>query len=262
MMNALRIAATGMQAQQENVDVLSNNIANISTTGYKAQRVGFTDLMYQNEIAVGAITSDTGTMAPTGAQVGMGVSVGSIYRILTNGNVEQTGNTYDMAINGSGYFQVQLPDGTIAYTRDGSFTTDQNGQIVTKDGYALIPNITIPQGASDIQISSTGVVSAKLNGSSTTTQLGQMTVTNFINPGGLEAIGNNQFLETDTSGTPIQNTPGQSGSGTILQTYLEGSNVDPIQEVTRLITAQRSYELNSRVITTADQMLSAVNQIQ
>lgn len=262
MMNALRIAATGMQAQQTNVDVLSNNIANIATTGFKRQRMAFNDLLYQNSIAVGAVTSDTGTLAPTGAQVGLGVSVGSVYRVLTQGNVEQTGNPLDMAIQGQGYFQVILPDGRTAYTRDGSFNMDNSGNLVTKEGYLVEPNIVIPADARDLTVSEAGVVSAKLGTDPNASEIGQLTLATFINPGGLEAMGGNYLLETETSGTPVLVNPTEDGGGSILHQYLETSNVDPIQEITKLITAQRSYELNSRVISTADEMLSSVNQIR
>lgn len=260
MFNSLRIAATGMQAQQQNVDVLSNNIANLNTAAYKRSRAAFTDLMYENKIGVGAITSGAGTMSPTGAQIGLGVNLGSVYRIMGQGNVQQTGNVLDLAIQGRGFFQVQLPDGTTAYTRDGSFKTDNQGNITTKDGYLVQPNFVIPEDARELTISELGIVSVKVDDD--VIELGQMTLTTFINEAGLEAIGNNFYLETEVSGAPTEVNPSEDGSGRLLQTYLEGSNVDPIQEITQLITAQRAYELNSRVISTTDEMLAAVNQIR
>jgi len=260
MFNSLRIAATGMQAQQQNVDVLSNNIANLNTAAFKRNRAAFTDLMYQNEIAVGAITSANGTMSPTGAQIGMGVSLGSVYRIMNQGAVQQTSNVLDIAIQGRGFFQVQLPDGRIAYTRDGSFKTDSDGNIVNKDGYLVQPNFVIPDDARELTISDLGIVSVRIDDD--IVELGQMTLTTFVNEAGLEAIGDNFYLETEVSGAPIEVNPSEEGSGTLLQGFLEGSNVDPIQEITQLITAQRAYELNSRVISTTDEMLSAINQIR
>lgn len=260
MMTALRIAATGMQAQQMNVDVLSNNISNVNTTAYKRQKAAFTDLMYQSNIGVGALTSATGSQAPTGAQVGLGVNIGSVYRINTQGNVNETGNGLDIAIQGRGYFRVQLPDGRTAYTRDGSFQVNQDGQIVNKDGYLLDPNITVPPDATQLTISDRGIVSAKIN--EVITQLGEITLSMFVNEAGLENIGDNLALETQVSGAPTDTAPTENGSGGLLQYYLEGSNVDPIEAVTSLITAQRAYELNSRVIATADEMLNAVNQIR
>ena len=260
MMNSLRIAATGMNSQQTNVDVLSNNIANINTTAFKRSRAAFTDLMYQNKVAVGALTSAQGSIAPTGAQIGMGAKLGSVYDIMTQGAVQETGNPLDIAIQGRGFFQIAMPDGEIAYTRDGAFGMDQDGNLVTKEGYEVEPNINIPEDATDLTITERGIVSARIEDE--IVELGELTTVMFTNEGGLENIGGNYYLETESSGTPVEVIPSEEGSGGLLQNYLEGSNVDPIQEITQLITAQRSYELNSRVISAADEMLSAINQIR
>lgn len=259
MIQALRIAATGMTAQQTNVDVLSNNIANLNTTAYKEQVAGFNDLMYQSKIGVGAITSSAGTVAPTGAQMGLGVDIGSVYRIMTQGPVNETQNTFDMAIQGRGFFKVTDPNGGTLYTRDGSFQVDSSGQIVTKEGYALDPSITVSSDAVDVTISETGVVTGNISG--TTTTFGTITLAMFVNEGGLKNEGSNYYTETVASGSVQDVTAGLDGSGTILQGFLEQSNVDSIKAVTDLITAQRAYEFNSRVISTADEMLSALNQI-
>lgn len=260
MMSALKIAATGMQAQQLNVDVLSNNIANLNTTGFKRQRAAFVDLVYQNRIAVGATTAATGEIAPTGAQVGLGVDVGSVFGVFTQGNVQSTRAPFDMAIQGNGFFKITLPDGTTAYTRDGTFTLNENGEIVNPQGFALDPGITVPTAAEDFTISETGVVTVQVD--DVTTELGQITLAMFINPTGLENIGNNLYLESEASGPAADVNPTEDGSGNILQGFLETSNVDPVESITSLITAQRAYELNSRVISAADEMLSAANQIR
>lgn len=260
MMQSLRIAATGMHAQQTNVDVLSNNIANINTTAYKQQQAAFSDLMYQNQRAVGAITSNSGTIAPTGLQVGLGVTVDSVYKLMTQGNLSNTGNTFDMAVSGRGFFRISMPDGTTAYTRDGSFQLNQDGQIVNKDGYALDPSISVPTNAVDFTVTESGVVSAKVNG--VVTQLGNITLSMFTNEAGLENLGNNLYAETEASGAPTDAEPGQTGSGTVKQGYLESSNVDAIASVTNLITAQRAYEMNSKVISAADEMLSTLTQLR
>jgi flagellar basal-body rod protein FlgG len=260
MMSALRTAATGMHAQQTNVDVLSNNIANLNTTAFKRQKAAFRDLVYQTPIGVGAITSNNNTAAPTGAQIGLGTNIGAVYKIMDQGNLTSTNNAFDLGIQGRGYFRIALPDGTNAYTRDGSFNVDNTGTIVTKEGYPLEPNIVIPEDALNITISALGVVSAKVN--EQTVNLGQIQLTMFINEAGLENMGGNYYKETDVSGVGIANDPNENGTGTILQGFLESSNVDPITAVTDLITAQRAYELNSRVISTADEMLNAVNQMR
>ena len=260
MANALRIAATGMNAQQKNVDILANNIANISTTAFKRSEAAFTDLMYRNEIAAGAITTAEGSMAPTGAQIGLGTKLGSTYRVLTQGPVEETNDPFSMAIQGRGFFEVTLPNGDTAFTRDGNFGLDEDGSIVTKEGFELEPNIVIPTDATNVTITPRGIVNATID--QDVVELGQIDLVMFQNPAGLEALGENLLRETEVSGAPIIVTPDEDGAGTVLQGFIERSNVDPVQEITRLITAQRSYELNSRVISTSDEMLSAINQIR
>lgn len=259
MITALRTAATGMHAQQTNVDVISNNLANVNTTGFKSSRVSFNDLVYQNQAVAGAESSSSGTVLPTGAQVGLGVRVNSVYKIHTQGNMLNTSSPFDMAIQGEGFFQINTPSGETAYTRDGSFQLDSNGNFVNSLGYQLTPTIAVPQGATDLNISNTGIVTAKVNGVST--NIGQITIASFTNPAGLEAKGDNLFLETDASGPSTIGNPADSGYGTILQGFLEASNVDSVSSVTDLITAQRAYELNSKVITTADQMMERVSQL-
>jgi flagellar basal-body rod protein FlgG len=260
MMQSLRIAATGMHAQQLNVDVLSNNIANLNTTAFKQQNAAFTDLVYQNRIGVGAITSAAGTLAPTGLQIGLGVSVGSTYKNMTQGSLTNTGNAFDLAVSGRGFFRVTMPDGTTAYTRDGSFQIDQNGQMVSKEGYAFDPNITVPANSTDFTVTANGIVTVKVD--NVTTQLGTITLSMFTNEAGLENMGQNLYRETEASGTATDATPAEAGAGTISQNFLESSNVDAIESITRLITAQRAYELNSRVISTADEMLQTLSQLR
>lgn len=258
-MNALKIGATGMLAQQSNVDVLANNIANINTTAFKRQRVAFQDLLYMNETTPGATTSSADTQAASGVQYGLGVNVGSVYRNFTQGAVTRTDAPMDMSIQGRGFFNVTMPDGSTAYTRDGAFQIDKNGNMVTGQGFALDPAITLPADAVDLNIASDGTVSAKLD--ENIVELGQITTTMFINESGLEAIGDNLYKETAASGAPSSVIAGEDGSGGLLQKHLEGSNVDAIEGITDLITAQRAYELNSKIITTADEMMSAANQI-
>ena len=261
-MMALRTAATGMAAQQLNVEVISNNIANMNTVGYKKQRAEFEDLLYNTIERAGSQSSDTGTLVPTGIQIGAGVKAGSVYRITTQGVPTQTGNNLDIAINGTGYFQVQLPSGETAYTRAGNFSTNASGQLVTEDGYTVLPQITIPQGATDITISPSGQVQVAIAGATTTTQVGQIQLASFFNEAGLEATGNNLFLETGGSGPPTIGNPNANGMGQLLQGYTEASNVDPVTEISALIVAQRAYEMNSKVISTADQMLQTNNQMK
>lgn len=259
MMQALRIAATGMHAQQLNVDVLSNNIANLNTTGYKQNVAAFEDLLYLNKIGVGAITSSSGTIAPTGLQIGLGVQTGSVYKIMEQGTLLVTGNQFDMAVSGRGFFRVNMPDGSTAYTRDGSFQINQDGQLVTKEGYTIDPAITVPPTATDFTVTDSGVVSCKVD--NVITELGTITVSMFTNEAGLQNIGDNKYVETEASGTATDTNPGEGGAGTLAQGRLEQSNVDSIESITRLITAQRAYELNSRVIATADEMLQTLNQV-
>ncbi len=261
-MRALAIASTGMSAQQLNVEVISNNIANASTTGFKSSRVEFQDLLYQNMRTVGSASSDSNTIVPSGLQVGLGVMPAATYRINTQGNLSSTGNTLDMAINGRGFFQVQMPDGTTSYTRSGALQLNASGQIVTADGYTVIPSITVPTTATAVTVNASGQVIATIAGQTATQTLGQLQLANFINPVGLESIGNNLLKQTDASGSPTTANPGTSGFGTMVQGSLETSNVDIVTEVTNLITAQRAYEMNSKVINTADQMLTTANQMK
>jgi len=261
-MRALSIGATGMEAQQLNVEVISNNIANLSTTGFKRSRAEFQDLLYQNMRSVGSASSDTGTILPSGLQVGLGVKPAATYRINEQGNLTVTNNPLDIAVNGRGYFQVQLPDGTTAYTRAGSLQLNASGQFVTPDGFTVLPNITVPTTATSITVNASGQVLATVSGQTAQTTLGQLQLANFINPTGLDAIGQNLLKETQASGSPITGSPQSTGFGSLVQGSLETSNVDIVSEITNLITAQRAYEMNSKVINTADQMLSTANQIK
>ena len=260
-MKALTTAATGMLAQQLNVEVISNNIANLNTTAFKKQRPEFQDLLYQNIERVGANTSAQGTVAPSGLQVGVGVRAASTVRLMEQGSLQQTENTLDLAINGPGFFRIQLPNGDEAYTRGGSLQLDQNGGLVTADGYLVQPNIVVPQEARDVSINAEGEVQVILDGQVQPQLVGQLDLATFANEGGLEAQGGNLFRETQASGPPNIATPGTNGFGTIEQGFLEGSNVNAVSEITNMISAQRAYELNSRVIRAADEMLNAVNSI-
>ena len=261
-MRALRTAITGMSAQELNVDTISNNIANMNTIGFKKQRAEFEDLMYQNVERMGAQSSDSGTVVPTGVQIGSGVKTGSVYRITEQGTPTQTGNTYDVAIQGKGYFQVTLPSGETAYTRAGNFALNDQGQLVTTDGYLVQPQITIPQNTSTVTISKSGQVEVTTTGGATTpVVVGQLQTANFYNEAGLDAIGDNLFLESGSSGAANVSTPGDTGFGTLLQGYTESSNVDAVSEISALIVAQRAYEMNSKVITTADEMLQTTSQL-
>jgi flagellar basal-body rod protein FlgG len=261
-MQALRTAATGMAAQQLNVEVISNNIANMNTVGFKKQRAEFQDLLYQTMEQAGAQSSDQGTIVPTGVQVGAGVKAGSVYRIETQGVMTQTGNKLDLAINGRGYFQVLMPDGTTSYTRAGNFSVNDQGQLVTQDGYTVQPAITIPTNATDIAISKAGQVQVTVPGTAAPTVVGQLELATFVNEGGLSAQGGNLFTETAASGPPTTGLPAAEGIGELEQGYTEASNVDPVSEITALIVAQRAYEMNSKVISTADSMLGVANQIK
>lgn len=261
-MQALRTAATGMAAQQLNVEVISNNIANLNTIGFKRQRAEFQDLLYQNLERAGAQSSSQGTIVPTGIQVGAGVKAGAVYRITEQGAMTQTGNKLDVAVQGRGYLQVLMPTGETAYTRAGNLSTNDQGQLVTKDGYQVQPAITIPGDATDISISKSGQVQVAQAGQTTPSIVGNLELATFINEGGLEAIGDNMFLQSGASGAPTTGVPGSVGIGTLLQGYTEASNVDAVSEITALIVAQRAYEMNSKVITSADQMLAAANQLK
>lgn len=261
-MRALSIGATGMQAQQLNVEVISNNIANISTTGFKRSRAEFQDMLYENMRRVGSMSSDTGTLLPSGLQVGLGVKPVATYRINEQGNLTVTNNQYDIAINGRGYLQVQMPDGTTSYSRAGSLQLNETGQLVTPDGYLITPTITVPQDALAVTINRSGVVTASIDGQTAEQNLGQLQLAAFVNPTGLEAIGDNLLKETAASGSPIVGNPESSGFGTLIQGSVESSNVNVVSEITGLITAQRAYEMNSRVIKTADDMLTTVSQLR
>lgn len=259
-MRSLNIAATGMQAQQLNVDVISQNLANITTTGYKRRQAEFQDLLYQDFRRVGANSTDIGTIVPTGVQIGLGVKPAAIYRNHDQGTMQLTENALDIAIQGKGFFQIELPNGDIAYTRAGAFQLSPDGEIVTVDGHPLLPGLTVPEDAVEVSVNASGEVEVKLEGQVDPQNIGQIELTNFVNETGLEAIGNNLYLETAASGDPIVGVPGEDNFGTILQGFLEQSNVNPVSEITNLIVAQRSYEMNSKVITASDQMLQSLNQ--
>ena len=261
-MRALHTAATGMMAQEMNVEVISNNIANMRTTGFKRQRAEFQDLLYANMRRQGTATSDAGTMVPSGIQIGSGVKTAATPRVMSQGSVVITEKSLDVAIRGEGYFAIELPDGRTAYTRDGSFERDATGQLVTIDGYAVSPGITIPQDARDVTISATGEVQGFVGNASAPTSFGQLELAIFVNKAGLDAIGDNLFLETAASGAPQTGTPASEGYGNVMQGYLEQSNVNAVSEISDLIAAQRAYEMNARVIRAADEMLSATSSIR
>lgn len=261
-MKALQIAAAGMTAQQTRVEVISNNLANMNTTGYNARRAEFADLHYQQVVRPGTINASDGTIVPTGVQLGLGVRATSVSAILAQGALSSTGGDLDIAIEGDGFLEVTLPDGRAAYTRDGGLKRTGDGLIVTSDGYPVVPNVTIPEDALSISINPEGEIYAFFQDRVEPEFLGQFTLAGFSNSRGLEAIGSNLFVETGASGPSIINTPGLDGLGTLRQGFLEDSSVDPVKEVTDLIEAQRGYELNSKVITAADQMLSAMVQIR
>lgn len=261
-MRSLHIAATGMLAQQTNVETISNNLANMNTTGYKRRRAEFQDLIYQNLRRVGSQSSDTGTVLPSGAQVGLGVRTSAIYRIAEQGNLQQTENRFDLAIRGNGYFQVQMPGGEVAYTRDGTFALSPEGVIVTSEGFVVNPGITIPAAARDVTINASGEVLASIDGQVAPQNVGQIQTAIFANEGGLEAMGENLFRATGASGQPQAAAPGQPGHGAVMQGFVETSNVNTVQEITSLITAQRAYEMNSRVITASDEMLNTLTRLR
>ena len=261
-MKALYIASTGMAAQERNVEVISNNIANMRTTGYKRQRVEFQDLLYQQYRRAGSTTSDQGTQVPVGIEIGSGVKTAATPRIMSQGTVTPTEKELDVAVRGEGFFAVTLPDGRTAYTRDGSFERDSTGLLVNVDGYQVQPGITIPQDANSLSISADGIVQAYIGTDSTPTQLGQIQMYRFVNKEGLEAIGDNNFVETAASGAAQGGVPNTDGMGALLQGYLESANVNPVTEIADLIAAQRAYEMNARVIAGADEMLQATSQLR
>ncbi|MCL4470454.1 MAG: flagellar basal-body rod protein FlgG [Sulfuricella sp.] len=260
MIRSLWIAKTGLDAQQTNIDVISNNLANVSTNGFKRSRPVFEDLLYQTLRQPGAQSSQQ-TQLPTGMQLGTGVRPVATEKIFTQGNLQQTGNSLDVAINGKGFFQILMPDGTTSYTRDGSFQVDSQGQLVTSSGYAVQPAITIPSDALSVTIAKDGTVSVTQTGSTSPTQVGSLQLAGFINPAGLQNIGENLFQETAASGTPSANTPGTNGLGVLNQNYVETSNVNVVEELVNMIQAQRAYEINSKAITTSDQMLQKLTQL-
>lgn len=261
-MRALQIAATGMSAQAMRVEVISNNLANMSTTAYNARRAEFADLHYQQLTPPGAITASDGTLVPTGVQLGLGVRPAAVSVIIAQGSLSETGGDLDLAIDGPGYIEVTLPSGQSAYTRDGALKRSPDGQIVTSDGYPVAPGITIPSDAASLAINAAGEVYAYFSDRTEPELLGQLTLAGFTNEKGLQATGSNLFLETPASGPPAVSGPGENGLGTIRQGYLEDSSVDAVREITDLIEAQRGYELNAKVITAADQMLGATTQVR
>lgn len=261
-MNALQIAASGMSAQQMRVDVVSNNLANMSTTAYNARRADFADLHYQQVARPGTVTASDGTILPTGVQIGLGVRPSAVSVVVAQGALTQTNGDLDLAIEGSGYLQVTLPSGSAAYTRDGALKRTGEGLIVTADGYEVAPGLTIPSDTKSLSINADGEVYAYFEGETEPQLLGQFTLTGFANEKGLEAMGSNLFLETEASGSPTEGLPGEDGLGRLRQGYLEDSSVDAVREITELIKAQRGYELNSKVITAADQMLAATTQLR
>ena len=258
---ALWIAKTGLDAQQTRMAVTSNNLSNVSTTGFKRGRAQFEDLLYQTVRQPGGATSQQ-TDSPTGLMLGTGVRVVATAKEFTQGSLQQTGNSLDVAINGRGFMKVLLPDGTAAYTRDGALKTNAQGELVTAQGYPLQPGISIPDGAQSVTIGTDGVVTAQLAGQAAPVQIGTLTLTDFVNPAGLQARGENLLLETAASGPATPGAPGEPGFGQLLQGYTEASNVDAVSEISALIIAQRAYEMNSKVISTADEMMSAANQIR
>ncbi|MCX7173275.1 MAG: flagellar basal-body rod protein FlgG [Proteobacteria bacterium] len=260
MIRSLWIAKTGLDAQQTQLDVISNNLANVSTNGFKRARAVFEDLLYQTLRQPGAQSSQQ-TAIPSGLQLGTGVRPVATEKIFTQGSLTQTNNPLDMAINGQGFFQIQMPDGTLAYTRDGSFQKDGTGQMVTSSGYPLSPALTIPANATSVTIGRDGVVSVLQAGSTTPTQIGTIQLAGFVNSGGLQSVGENLFVETASSGTPTPNTPGTNGTGLLNQGYVETSNVNVAEELVNMIQTQRAYEINSKAITTSDQMLAKLSQL-
>ncbi len=259
-MRALAIAATGMSAQQQNIEVISNNIANINTTAFKRARAEFTDLLYQTERLQGVSNRGRDATVPQGAQIGLGVRTAAIRTLQVQGALTQTGNTFDLAVNGRGWFQIQGPDNEILYTRSGSFSPNANGQLVTVDGYQLTPTINVPNNAVSVTVSQSGVVSAIIPGQGAPQQLGELTTATFANDAGLESLGGNLFRQTAASGAPITGVPGDPGFGLIQQGYLESSNVDPVKELVNLISAQRAFELNSKVMQAVDDMAGTVSK--
>jgi flagellar basal-body rod protein FlgG len=261
MMQSLYIGSTGMLGMQTQIDTTANNIANVNTIGFKKSRAEFADLMYKTMEYAGTSTSDT-TKSPTGIEVGLGVRPTATNKIFTEGNLKQTDNQLDMAVTGRGFFKVQLPDGSEAYTKNGAFKVDQNGTVVNSDGYPLTPQIVLPADATNVTVGVDGTVTVTQPGQAQATQVGQVNLTNFINPAGLHSLGDNLYIETDSSGQPVEGSPGVDGLGTIRQGFVEMSNVQLVVELTDLITGQRAYDSNSKIITTSDEMLTTVNSLK
>ena len=260
MIRSLWTARTGLDAQQTSLDVISNNLANVSTNGYKRQRAVFEDLLYQTIRQPGAQTTQQ-TQVSSGLQIGTGVRSVATERIFTQGSLQQTGGALDVAIQGNGFLQIAMPDGTTAYTRDGSFQLDSQGRIVTSSGLPVAPGITVPAGTKSISISEDGVVSATVAGAAASQQLGQLSMSSFINSAGLQPMGQNLYLESAASGPPQQGTPGTNGLGIVRQGFLESSNVNVVEELVNMIQTQRAYEMNSKAIQTSDQMLAKLSQL-
>jgi flagellar basal-body rod protein FlgG len=261
-MRSMDIAATGMLAQQLNVEVISNNIANLNTTGFKRQRAEFQDLLYQNQRRVGSQSSDQGTIVPVGVQIGIGVKAAAVYRITEQGNLLKTDNPIDCAIQGKGFFQIKMPDGSTAYTRSGSFQLSPTGEIVTADGLVVSPGLTLPADTVTVTINGSGQVLAQISGQTAQQTVGQIELANFPNEAGLQNIGGNLLTETAASGSPVTGLPATVGFGSLQQGFLETSNVNVVSEITNLITAQRAYEMNSKVIQVSDQMSSSLNNFR
>ena len=255
-MEALRIAASGMAAQQFSTDVVANNLANMNTTGYQRRRTEFSDLLYKMSGRKDSVSSKAGQSVPGGVESGQGVRLASVYRVSEQGTLSSTSNTFDLAIQGKGYFQVLLPNGDTAYSRDGTFQLDGSGQLVTHDGFPVQPGISIPPGAIDVTVNASGEILVSVEIGAEPTNIGTLQIASFPNQGGLEALGDNLFRETESSGLATINNPGSPGYGMILQGFVESSNVDPIADIAALISAQRAYEMNSKVIQTADKMMS------
>ena len=261
-MRALAIAATGMSAQEQNLEVIANNIANINTTGFKRSRAEFTDLIYQNERLMGVSSRGRDATVPEGAQFGLGVRTAAVRSVNIQGALTSTGNTLDLAINGRGWFQITTVNGDTVYTRDGAFNTNAQGQLVTSDGFLVTPNVVIPPTATSVNVNQSGLVTATIAGQTTPQTIGQLTDANFVNDAGLQALGGNLFQQTAASGQPNVGIPGDTAFGVIQQGYLEASNVDPVSEITNLISAQRAYEMNSKVIQAADQMAGTISNLR
>ncbi len=261
-MRSLDIASTGMLAQQRNVEVISNNLANMNTTAFQRRRTEFHDLIYQDLRRVGSTSSDSGTIVPTGVQLGLGVKLAAVYRIHEQGNLTATDNTFDLAIQGKGFFQVTLPSGDTAYSRDGTFQLNESGNIVTHDGYTILPALTVPSNAIDVTINNSGEVLVKLDGQTALSNIGQISLATFQNAPGLESIGDNLYKATPASGTAIVGVAGSTGVGTLLQGFLETANVNAVEEISQLISAQRAYEMNSKVIQTSDEMMGTLTALR